>query len=320
MTTLRPIEPGDREALRAGFERLSPESRYRRFFAAMPHLSERDLDYLTVVDHHDHEAIIAVEPDGQIVGVARFVRTGPGEAEPAIVVADDRQGQGLGSRLLDALVARARQEGIGCFRAPVLADNQTAIQALSRLGDTAIRPVGTEVELEILLQPAPTARRRLLELLRDVADGSLTSGGSLLAQLAPRPPETPPRRRRNTIVVGTESERTIGPTVDRAAGLAAALGASIELVAARWPLLVSEESLERALGATAAALRRRGLVVETHVRRGSPAAALVDVAREQAARLIVVGGGGRPGGGRLLPGGLADTVARQAPCDVLVAR
>ena len=44
-----------------GFERLSPESRYRRFLAPMPELSEAAVRYLTEIDHHDHEAMIALE-------------------------------------------------------------------------------------------------------------------------------------------------------------------------------------------------------------------------------------------------------------------
>jgi hypothetical protein len=73
---IRPVTPADRETLRQGFERLSPESRYRRFFGPQPELSERDLDYLTDVDHHNHEALVATDPDtGDAVGVARFVRT-----------------------------------------------------------------------------------------------------------------------------------------------------------------------------------------------------------------------------------------------------
>ena len=62
------------------FERLSPESRYRRFFAPMAQLSERDLDYLTCVDHRDHEALMAIEPehDGWVVG-----------DEPAVVIEFD---------------------------------------------------------------------------------------------------------------------------------------------------------------------------------------------------------------------------------------
>ena len=72
---IRPIEPTDRDLMAAGFERLSPESRYRRFFSPLPDLTGRQLDYLTRVDHHDHEALVALDADsGDGVAVARFVR------------------------------------------------------------------------------------------------------------------------------------------------------------------------------------------------------------------------------------------------------
>ena len=51
----------DRDLLLRGFERLSPESRYLRFLAPMPELSEPTVRYLTEIDHHDHEAIIALD-------------------------------------------------------------------------------------------------------------------------------------------------------------------------------------------------------------------------------------------------------------------
>src|SRR5687768_11845215 len=113
---IRPLEPTDRELLAAGFERLSPESRYRRFFAAIPRLTERQLDYLTQVDQQDHVALVAVDDAaGDMIGVARFVRTAPGVAEPAVVVADDWHGRGVASALLDRLVERAQEEGIQRF-------------------------------------------------------------------------------------------------------------------------------------------------------------------------------------------------------------
>jgi len=88
--TVRPIRPQDAAPLRAGFERLSDESRYRRFLSPMQELSGPMLRYLTEVDHHDHEALIAVGADGTIVGVARSVRQdGWGRAayDPAMMVA-----------------------------------------------------------------------------------------------------------------------------------------------------------------------------------------------------------------------------------------
>jgi hypothetical protein len=74
---IRPISADDRELLRSGFEDLSEHSRYMRFQAPMASLSDKQLAYLTDVDHHDHEALVALasapgEPD--IVGVARFIR------------------------------------------------------------------------------------------------------------------------------------------------------------------------------------------------------------------------------------------------------
>ena len=65
--------PDDKDAIAAGFERLSPESRYRRFFAPLQRLTARDLEYLTEVDHHDHEAVIGFDAaTGDPVGVARL--------------------------------------------------------------------------------------------------------------------------------------------------------------------------------------------------------------------------------------------------------
>lgn len=321
VVVLRPITPQDRDALHAGFDRLSPESRYRRFFSPMPRLSERDLDYLTQIDHHDHEALLAIdEPSGDVVGVARFVRTGSDEAEPAIVIADDWQGRGLGTQLLDGLAERARDEGLVRFRAPVLAENATAISVLGQLGETQVRRAGREVEVEILLTPEQVARPRLLMLLRGAANGTLAPARTLLAQLAARAPATAPEEIRNTVVVGTDGSETGDLTVRFAGQLASALGASVELVTAGWPLLELREDSDVTLDELARELRARDLEVTVHERRAIAALALIDVAVGQRARLIVVDGSRSAGGARLLPGDMTDTVARQAPCDVLVFR
>jgi GNAT superfamily N-acetyltransferase len=77
--------------------------------------------YLTEVDHHDHEAIVALdEESGEGIGVARYVRTRerPEVAEVAVTVVDDWQGRGLGTRLLEVVSARAREEDIRSFTAP----------------------------------------------------------------------------------------------------------------------------------------------------------------------------------------------------------
>jgi nucleotide-binding universal stress UspA family protein len=317
---VRPIEPADRDRLRDGFERMSPESRYRRFFSPVPRLSERHLDYLTNVDHHDHEALVAFDADsGEGVGVARYVRTGPDEAEPAMAVVDDWQGRGIGSRLLGDLAERAREEGIARFRAPVLAANAEALTVLRRLGRTRESRVGSEVELEIELMPPETARPSLLRWLRAAADGTVSPGLTVVQRLAAearRPPLGAATR--DVVVVGTDG--TEDAVLRTGAELARSLACRLSLITARRPIAEPPPGLHHELEAIARRLRRDGLQVDVHVRRGDPAAAIVDLAAEQQARLIVVGAPGGTAETRLLPGGISDTVARQAPCDVLLVR
>lgn len=95
------------------------------------------LRYFTEVDHHDHEALLAIEPESRdAIGVARYVRLpdDPTRAEAAITVIDGWQGRGVGSLLLDLIAGRARSEGITHFRAVVLGTNSETIALLETLG------------------------------------------------------------------------------------------------------------------------------------------------------------------------------------------
>ena len=120
---VRSITPDDKAALVDGLERMGPVSRYRRFLAPIGRLRASDLRYLTEVDHHDHEALVArPHGDSQGVGVARYVRLPDdrGAAEFAVAVADDWQGRGVGTALLALLADRAREEGVERFRGLML--------------------------------------------------------------------------------------------------------------------------------------------------------------------------------------------------------
>jgi len=173
---IRPIEPDDRAELAAGFERLSPESRFRRFLSPIVRLSEHDLDHFTQVDHYDHEALVALDAEtDEGVAVARYVRTGPDRAEPAVAVVDDWQGRGVGSALLDALADRAYECGIRCFEATVLATNSQALALLQGLGDTTYTHVGSETVVQVPVPEPPGAGPRMLALLRAAAAGLLAA-------------------------------------------------------------------------------------------------------------------------------------------------
>jgi RimJ/RimL family protein N-acetyltransferase len=152
--SLRPICISDREALRTLFARLSPESRRRRFFTGKPELSERELTYFIDVDHVRHEAIAAIDPGlGSLIGVARYViwpERGDA-AEVAIEVADDFQNKGVGLMLAEALIRRARENGINVLTATTLWENHTARALARRAGFRARSSDGSEIELELQL-------------------------------------------------------------------------------------------------------------------------------------------------------------------------
>jgi GNAT superfamily N-acetyltransferase len=151
---VRPLERNDRERLAAAVGRLSDETRYLRFATLKPHLTERELDFLLDVDHHSHEAILALDPNtGHGVAVVRYVEVSgePGAVEIAATVADDWQGRGLGRALLEQLASRARDEGYSTLRANVLATNQRSITMLRRAGFAPHAGSGILREYELAL-------------------------------------------------------------------------------------------------------------------------------------------------------------------------
>lgn len=132
--SLRPIRPEDEEALSALYARLSPETAYQRFFTVMRRLPPDWARILARVDYDRRMALVAVDPAGVLVGVARYTCDGEaGEAEIAVVVQDAWQGRGLGTVLLRELVRYAVGRGVHRFCAYVLADNGRMLRLFDRL-------------------------------------------------------------------------------------------------------------------------------------------------------------------------------------------
>ena len=153
---IRPVGSADAPLLADGFARLSPQSRRLRFLRTKDELTPAELRYFTDVDHHDHEALGALDhTGGRGVGIARYVRdTGdPHSAEIAVTVVDDWQGRGLGTELLAQLSGRARAEGIRRFTALVSADNKVVAALLRSASAGVVRREHGTVEYEITLTP-----------------------------------------------------------------------------------------------------------------------------------------------------------------------
>lgn len=135
--TIRGLAPTDADALRAMFDRLSPDSRYRRFMspAASFDVALRnvlDLDYV------QRDAIVALL-HGEIIGLAEChaFRRSPADVEAAVTVDDAFHRQGLGSELLDIVIERALCHGAANMHASVLAENRPMLELLYKVAPHA---------------------------------------------------------------------------------------------------------------------------------------------------------------------------------------
>jgi RimJ/RimL family protein N-acetyltransferase len=182
---IRQVRSADAPLVADGFARLSARSRQLRFLTPKRDLSPAELRYFTDVDHHDHEALGALDhADGRGVGIARYVRDAddPQSAEIAVTIADDWQGRGLGTELVAQLSERARSEGIGRFTALVAADNPAMAGLLRNVRADLVGREPGALRYQIILGPVGRAQRRAaavawarcLTVLRDCASSAAT--------------------------------------------------------------------------------------------------------------------------------------------------
>jgi GNAT superfamily N-acetyltransferase len=128
--TIRPLRNGEAEVVQAVFDRLGPRSRLLRFGGAKNVLTQADLALLSRVDG-DHHVLVAYF-GGEPVGIARLVRHGT-SAEVAFAVADELQGNGVGTVLIERLREDARAAGIERFTADVSPSNTASLALLRHL-------------------------------------------------------------------------------------------------------------------------------------------------------------------------------------------
>jgi GNAT superfamily N-acetyltransferase len=127
---IRAVSPRDEDGLRKMLSRLSGETIRNRFHLPMPRVPEWALAYLTDVDHHDRESLVALVGD-EIVGQAMYARQEASEAEMAIMVEDRWQSRGIGRLLLICLAEAAVCRKIEVFTGNVLGENRGALKFFS---------------------------------------------------------------------------------------------------------------------------------------------------------------------------------------------
>jgi acetyltransferase len=133
---IRPIRPDDETLLRKFLGKVNRQDLRLRFFATIKVFSGAFIARLTQLDYARAMAFIAIDNlSGDILGVVRLhIDTNFEAGEYAILVRSDLKNQGLGWKLMELIIAYARNEGIKRIEGEVLAENTLMLEMCSQLG------------------------------------------------------------------------------------------------------------------------------------------------------------------------------------------
>jgi len=131
---IRELRREDAPQVQAFVRRLSPEARFKRFFAPINELTERQLERVTAGNGPDDVSLAAFDDAGRIVGLAQYAVEDGASAEFGVVVEDRLQRSGLGARLVGELLERAHECGLAALNGLVLYDNWPMLGLAAKLG------------------------------------------------------------------------------------------------------------------------------------------------------------------------------------------
>jgi acetyl coenzyme A synthetase (ADP forming)-like protein len=162
---LRPPLAADADRLLAFFGRLSQESLYLRFHG-IPSLDRKQMASFLDPDWEERGSLVGTLGEGadeQIAALASYVRLrDPTAAEVAFAVADELQGRGLGTRLLEQLAEAAAAVAIETFVAEVLPGNRPMLKVFADAGFAASRALeGGAIEVRLAIEPTADYRERV---------------------------------------------------------------------------------------------------------------------------------------------------------------
>src|SRR5664279_6450049 len=158
---IREARPQDEPALVAFLRGLAPESRRMRFAGMVNDLNGLAHRWAAPADPADCSLVAETGIADRIIGHASYDRVGPDSAEVAFIVADDRQGRGIATLLLEELAERAQEAGISTFCADVLAENARMLRVFHESGfPTRLRAEPGSVLVEFPTALTGPARER----------------------------------------------------------------------------------------------------------------------------------------------------------------
>lgn len=149
---LRPIKPEDEIPVYNLFQSLSEETMRFRFFQAIRDMSHETLTRYCNIDYDREIAIVAEtkKEDGKIIGVSRLIlEPGRNRGEFAVVVGDQWQGLGLGSKLVDYISEIGKDMRLEALGGDILSRNLKMIRLCIKKG-FKIEPVDEETVKAIM--------------------------------------------------------------------------------------------------------------------------------------------------------------------------
>lgn len=173
---IRPIRTDDLDGMMRMWQRLSPQTIRLRFFSLRKMTAEQ-MRHQVQVDFDQRVALVA-EQHGEIIGVGRFDRLPDTHqtAEFAVTVEDAEQGRGLGTSLLRALMAPARDLGVTHFHGDILTENRSMLRVMRESGfEPAIKNYGDTLTATFTTSPTEALLRRAGEQDRRAARAALSS-------------------------------------------------------------------------------------------------------------------------------------------------
>jgi acyl-CoA hydrolase/GNAT superfamily N-acetyltransferase len=136
----RPIKPTDEAMMQELFYSLSEDSIYYRFFHRTQVMPHKKVQRFTTIDYQKDMAIVGVVEEygrEKIIAVGRYaLESESNMAEAALLVQDEWQGRGIGTRLLKYLIQIAKSRKIAGFKAQIMADNKAPLHMAHKTGYT----------------------------------------------------------------------------------------------------------------------------------------------------------------------------------------